>query len=143
MSVNKVILLGRVGRDPEGNDKVAKFSLATSERRKDSNGQPVENTEWHNIVCFGKTAENVLNYVRKGSEVYIEGRLQTDKYADKNGVEKYTTKIIANTIQFLSKPQARQEMTHQQALDIVTKVVPPPMPIPDDWRPTDIDDLPF
>jgi len=106
MGVNKVILLGRLGKDPElrytsQQTAVSNFSLATGERRKDSSGNWVEHTEWHTIVVFGRTAENCANYLKKGREVYIEGRIQTRKWQDKEGRDRYTTEVIANTVQFL------------------------------------------
>ena len=121
--INKVIILGTVGKDPEirsianGNNTVASFSMATSEAWKDKNtGQLTENTEWHNIKCFGKTAEIIGNYVRKGSKLYIEGKLKTEKWQDKNtGQDKYSTYILADNVQLLdSKPQS-QSQTYQQS----------------------------
>lgn len=106
MGVNKVLLLGRLGKDPElryTNQQlpVCGFSLATSERRRDPNGNWVEHTEWHNISVFGKAAENCSNYLKKGREVFIEGRIQTRKWQDKEGRDRYTTEIIANNVQFV------------------------------------------
>lgn len=99
-SLNKVTLIGRVGKDPEiryaGNGKpIASFSLATSENWKDKQGQKHEKTEWHNITCFNEALCRVIeHYVKKGSQIYIEGKLVTEKYTDKSGVEKYATKIV-------------------------------------------------
>ncbi len=106
MSVNKVILLGRLGKDPEmrvtsSQTAVCSFSLATSERRKDASGNWSDHTEWHNIICFGKTAENCSKYLKKGREVFIDGKIQTRKWQDKEGKDRYTTEILANTIQFV------------------------------------------
>lgn len=105
-SVNKVILLGNVGKDPEmkatgGGTTVANFSLATSERRKDQSGEWNEQTEWHNLVAFGKLAEVVRDYVRKGSKLFIEGRIQTRSW-EKDGERKYRTEIIVNELSLLS-----------------------------------------
>lgn len=105
MSVNKVIIIGRLGRKPEqrssnSGNAITTFSVATSERRKDPSGEWGESTEWHNIVCFGRTAELAGTYLDKGRQVYLEGRLQTRKY-DKEGQTHYRTEIIANNIQFL------------------------------------------
>jgi single-strand DNA-binding protein len=110
MAVNKVILVGNLGKDPElkytsNQTAVARFSIATSERRKDQSGNWTDHVEWHNIVTFGKTAENCSNYLKKGRQVYIEGRLQTNKWQDKEGRDRYTTEIIANTVQFLGTKQ--------------------------------------
>lgn len=106
MGVNKVILLGNLGKDPEirytsSQTAVCRFSLATSERRKDQSGQWGEHTEWHNVVCFGKTAENCAQYLKKGRQVFIDGKIQTSKWQDKEGKDRYTTEIIANTVQFV------------------------------------------
>lgn len=106
MSVNKVILIGNLGRDPEmrstaGGGQVANLNIATTERRKDRDGNWTDHTEWHRVVAFGKTAENVGRFLKKGRQVYIEGKLSTSKYKDKDGVEKWSTQIIADVVQFL------------------------------------------
>ncbi len=107
-SVNKVILLGNLGKDPEvkytpNGTPVAKFSLATNERYKDKDGNWQDRTEWHNIVAWQRTAEIVGEYVKKGSKVYIEGRLRTDSWDDKNtGEKKYRTEIVVNDLVLLS-----------------------------------------
>jgi len=106
MGVNKVLLLGRLGKDPDlrfsqNQTPICNFSLATSERRKDASGQWSDHTEWHNIVVFGKTAENCSNYLKKGREVFIEGKIQTRKWQDKEGKDRYTTEILAQTVQFV------------------------------------------
>jgi single-strand DNA-binding protein len=114
MSLNKVMLIGNVGRDPnvrylEGNNpgsqgrKVATFTLATSERFRDRSGETRENTEWHNIVAWGQPADVCERFVRKGTQLYIEGRLRTRKYTDAQGVEKYTTEINVDTLQLLGR----------------------------------------
>ena len=105
-SVNKVILLGNLGRDPEtryttGGDAVTNLSVATSEQWKDKSGEKQERTEWHRVVLFGRQAEVAGEYLKKGRSVYIEGRLQTRKYTDKDGVEKYTTEIVADRMQLI------------------------------------------
>ncbi len=105
-SVNKVILLGNLGRDPEtryttGGDAVTNLSIATSEQWKDKNGDKQERTEWHRVVLFGRQAEVAGEYLKKGRSVYIEGRLQTRKYNDKDGVEKYSTEIVADRMQLI------------------------------------------
>lgn len=101
-SVNKVILVGRLGRDPEKSGPAVKFSVATSEKWKDKQGVAQERTEWSNIVVWGKLADICIQYLKKGSEVYVEGKLQTDKY-EKDGVTRYSTSVVANAVQFLSK----------------------------------------
>ena len=105
------MLIGNVGRDPEvryldgnsGQAKVATFTLATTERYRDRNGETRENTEWHNIVAWRSTADVVEKYVRKGTQVYIEGRIRTRSWDDQNGNKRYTTEIIADTLQLLGK----------------------------------------
>ena len=105
-SVNKVILVGNLGRDPEirylpSGGPVANITIATSSKYKSKTGEMVEETEWHRISFFGKLAEIVGQYLKKGRSVYVEGRLKTRKYTDKDGVEKYATDIIANEMQML------------------------------------------
>jgi single-strand DNA-binding protein len=111
-SVNKVILIGNLGSDPEvrytpSGSAVANFNIATNENWKDKNGQDQERTEWHKIVVWGKQAENCGEYLSKGRTVYVEGRLQTRDWTDKEGNKRYTTEIVANTIQFLGGPGER------------------------------------
>lgn len=106
MGVNKVILVGRLGQDPEvkmtsDQRQIVNFSLATGERRKDAQGNWVDHTEWHRIVCFGKLAELASSYLGKGREVYLEGKIKTNKWQDKDGNNRYSTDIIANSIEFL------------------------------------------
>lgn len=105
-SVNKVILVGNLGRDPEirylpSGDPVANITIATSSKYKGKDGNMVEETEWHRVTFFGKLAEIVGQYLKKGRPVYVEGRIKTRKYTDKDGVEKYATDIIANEMQML------------------------------------------
>lgn len=109
-SVNKVILLGNLGRDPEtryttGGDAVTNLRIATTETWKDKGGEKQEKTEWHSVVLFGRQAEIAGEYLKKGRSVYIEGRLQTRKYTDKEGVEKYSTEIVADRMQLLGGPR--------------------------------------
>ena len=105
-SVNKVILIGNLGRDPEtryttGGDAVTNLNIATTETWKDKSGEKQEKTEWHRVVLFARLAEIAGEYLKKGRPVYIEGRLQTRKYTDKDGVEKYATEIVADRMQLL------------------------------------------
>lgn len=106
-SINKVILVARIGKDPEirsmtNGKSVANFSVATSEQWKDKNtGQKQEKTEWHNIVAYDKLADIIGQYLRKGAQVYLEGRLQTRRWTDKEGKDRYTTEIICNEMQML------------------------------------------
>src|SRR5258708_7376718 len=108
-SVNRVIVLGNLGRDPEtrytpDGASVTTVSIATTSSWKDKNtGEKREETEWHRVVFFGRIAEIASEYLRKGSACYVEGRLKTRKWTDKDGVEKYTTEIVADQIQLLGK----------------------------------------
>lgn len=100
-SLNKVIIVGNLGRDPEvrstqSGDKVANLNIATSERWRDRDGNNQEKTEWHRVVLFGKIADVAERYLRKGSKVLIEGKLQTRKWTDQNGQDKYTTEIVVS-----------------------------------------------
>ena len=110
-SVNKVIIVGNLGRDPEvrympSGDAIANIAVATSYKSKDRNtGEQKELTEWHRISFFGRLAEIVAQYLKKGSSVYVEGRLQTRKYTDKDGIERYATDIVAENMQMLGGRQ--------------------------------------
>ena len=167
-SVNKVIIVGNLGRDPEmrympSGDAIANIAVATSYKSKDRNtGEQKETTEWHRISFFGKLAEIVGQYLKKGSSVYVEGRLQTRKYTDKDGVEKYATDIVAEQMQMLggrqdmgnegngnsggyensqnSRPAQSAPAPRQQAAP------PPPRPAPkpaQSFAPMEDDDIPF
>jgi len=110
MSLNKVMVIGRLGQDPElkytpGGAAVCNFSVATSENWTDKSGQKQERTEWHRIVVWGKLAELCNQYLAKGRQAFIEGRLQTRSWEDKEGQKRYTTEIMANTVQFLDSKQ--------------------------------------
>src|SRR5690606_31654753 len=105
MSLNKVQLIGRVGKDPESRNldngkTVTNFSLATSEKYKNKSGETVEDTQWHNIVLWGKPAEVAAKYVSKGDQIYIEGKLQTRSW-EKDGVTKYITEVVGNNLVLL------------------------------------------
>ncbi len=109
-SVNKVILIGNLGRDPEtrympDGGAVTNVSIATTETWKDKAGEKQEKTEWHRVAFFGKLAEIAGEYLKKGSQVYVEGRLQTRKWQDKDGQDKYTTEIVADRMQMLGSRQ--------------------------------------
>jgi single-strand DNA-binding protein len=109
-SINKVIIIGNLGRDPEtrympDGGAITNISVATTDKWKDKNGEMQEKTEWHRVAFFGKLAEIAGEYLKKGSQVYVEGRLQTRKWQDKDGADKYTTEIVANQMQMLgSRP---------------------------------------
>lgn len=113
-SVNKVILMGNLGRDPEvrylpSGDPVANITIATSSRYKSKTGEMVEETEWHRVTFFGRLAEIASQYLKKGRPVYVEGRIKTRKYTDKDGVEKYATDIIASEMQLLGSREGMGE----------------------------------
>lgn len=105
-SVNKVILVGNLGRDPDmrylpSGEAVANLAIATTDKYKDKSGQMVEQTEWHRVSFFGRTAEVCGQYLKKGSQVYVEGSIRTRKYTDKEGIEKYATEIRGDRMQML------------------------------------------
>lgn len=110
-SVNRVTLLGRLGRDPKTSDAqgltICRLALATTRRYKGRDGEKKEETEWHNVVVFGKTAEVAQRYLVKGSEVYIEGRLHTRKYTGKDGIERYATEVVCESLQMGARPQGK------------------------------------
>ena len=108
MSINKVILVGNVGKDPEvkhldSNSSVANFTLATSDHYTNKSGEKVTTTEWHNIVCWSSLATLAENYIRKGSQIYVEGKIRTRSYDAQDGSKRYITEILADTIQLLGK----------------------------------------
>lgn len=137
MSVNKAILIGNLGKDPElrytpGGRAVASFSLATSDNWTGADGEKKEQTIWHNIVCWGKTAELAKEYLRKGRQVYIEGRIVNRSYDDKDGNKRYVSEVVCQTMQFLGgKPSGEGSGGSSE----------PDMPAPDVKH--DDDDLPF
>lgn len=110
-SVNKVILIGNLGTDPEvkhleNDNSVANFPIATSETYKNKQGEKVTNTEWHRIVMWGNLAKIAEKYLKKGAKIYVEGKLVTEKYTDKDGNDRYTTKIVCNNLTMLSSNSA-------------------------------------
>ena len=126
MSLNKVMLIGNVGNDPEvrylesnpqnpsANAKVASFRLATTERYRDRSGELRENTEWHSIVVWRNNADVVEKFVHKGSQVYIEGKLRTRQWTDQTGAKRYTTEVVADSLQLLGKRPDSQDGGQQQ-----------------------------
>jgi len=141
--VNKVILIGRLGKDPEvrafeNNVKKATFPLATSEIRKDKEGNKIELTEWHNIVCWRYLAETAEQYLVKGKMIYVEGKIRTRSWED-NGVKKYFTEIEASTFTMLGSKE------EHKATEMQVPNVPPPVVenIPELPAPDFSDDLPF
>lgn len=135
------MLIGRTGKDVEvrtvGDGKVASFTLATTEKYKDRNGQLQENTEWHNIVIWGKLAEVAEKYVQKGSQIFIEGKIKTEKYTGNDGQEKYTTKVYASSMQLLDSKKDGQSAPASAPQQRVQST-----PLPPAGEPMD-DDLPF
>ena len=148
-SVNKVILVGNVGRDPEvkympSGDAIANIAVATSYKKKDKNtGEQTEITEWHRVSFFGRIAEVVVQYVKKGSSIYVEGRLQTRKYTDKDGIERYATEIVAEQMQMLGGRQdgggGQQQAAPQRQQQAAPRPAPRPAPNTDGID----DDIPF
>ena len=136
--VNKVILIGNLGKDPEvrhleSGVAVAKFSIATTETYKSKDGNKVDHTEWHNIVLWRGLAEISEKYLKKGDKVYIEGRLRTRQWDDKDGIKRYTTEILADNMNMLGEKRDSDSMTKTE-----NKIEEPPPP-----EQKDGDDLPF
>lgn len=140
MSLNKILLIGNAGRTPDiravGDTKVASFTLATTERYKGKDGNVREETEWHNIAVWGKLADVVEKFVDKGTQLYVEGRIKTEKYTDAQGVEKYAVKVIASSLQLLGKKEGGSAPAAQQTTQRTT-------PIVDGVVEPDDSDLPF
>lgn len=145
-SVNKVILVGNLGADPEmrympSGDPIANLRLATTDTYKDKNsGDRKETTEWHRVVMFGRLAEIAGQYLKKGSQVYIEGRIRTNKWTDKEGNERYTTEIVANEMKMLGKREGMGAPSDNDSADYA------PAPRKDKPKPSfdDLgDDIPF
>lgn len=114
VSINKVTILGRLGRDPEtrttsSGTTVVRLAVATDRRYKDASGERQKETEWHSVSIFGKTAEIADQYLRKGSEVLVEGRLHTRKYTDKDGIERWSTDIICESMTLGARPEGEQQ----------------------------------
>ena len=164
MSLNKVMLIGNVGADPEvrylegqsansGSAKVASFRLATTERYRDRNGEQRENTEWHNIVAWRNSADIVERYVKKGTSLYVEGRLRTREWTDQTGAKRRTTEILADSLQLLGRRSdnpGAPEGTYSAPSPAAAPrpaAAPAPAPAPIAPEPIDIgagdDDLPF
>lgn len=141
--VNKVILVGNLGRDPEirtleSGVKVARFSLATTESYNDRNtGQRVDQTEWHNVVLWRGLAEIAEKYLRKGNQVYVEGKLQTRSYQDKDGITKYSTEVVGQNMNMLGGRSTASEASYEPSNQSTT---PPANPVD---LPEETDDLPF
>lgn len=145
MSLNKVLLIGNVGSDANirtvGDRKVASFNLATTEKRKDKDGNIIQETEWHSIVIWGNLAEVVEKYVGKGSQLYIEGKIKTEKYTDKEGNDRYVVRIYATSLQLLGGKREESAPAPAAPAPAPQKVVKS-TPIVDDLPPDD-SGLPF
>ena len=142
MSLNKVHLIGRLGRDPEvrympNGDAVCNFSLATDESWKDKNGQRQTKTEWHAVTLYRRLAEIAGQYLKKGSQVYLEGKIQSRKYTDKNGVERTAYEIVCHEMKMLGGNDA-----HMQPAPPANQELPPP-PAAQNAAPATDDDIPF
>ena len=159
-SLNKVIIIGNVGNDPEvryldGGAVVARFSVATNERYKSRTGEMVESTEWFRVEVWNEQAKIVEQYVRKGSQLYVEGRLRTETYTDKEGKDRFSLTVRATTFQFLGSRQDNQEggepyagAARQPAAPAAPRQAPvsaarPSQPIPQDMNNGPEEDLPF
>ena len=142
MSVNKVILVGRLGQDPDvrympNETAVCNFSLATSSSYKDKTGEKVDQTEWHRIVMFGKVAEIAKEYLKKGSQIFVEGRLQTRKWQDKSGADRWTTEIVGSELTMLGSRQSNPNN------GVATDQSEAPFPQDDTGTGLTDDDIPF
>jgi single-strand DNA-binding protein len=144
MTLNKVMLIGNVGKDPEPRHlesgiMFVTLTVATSERFKDRNGEVKEQTEWHNVVCWRSLAEIVEKYVRKGTQVYVEGKLRSRSWEDQNGQKRYVTEIIADTLRLLGrKPESATGGTSD-----AQHASKPALADPMEGIGTPLDDLPF
>jgi single-strand DNA-binding protein len=144
--INKVILIGNLGSDPDtkftqSGSAVTNLSLATDESYKDkTTGQMVPKTEWHKIVMFNRLAEIAKDYLKKGSKIYIEGRLQTRKWQDQSGQDRYSTEIVANELQMLDSKGEGQAPQQQQAAPVQQQAQPSQAAPMDDF---DSDSIPF
>ncbi len=148
MSINKVILIGNLGSDPEvryldGDRVVVNFSLATNESYTDKQGNRITQTEWHRIEMWDSLAKVAEKYLTKGRQVYIEGKIRTDKWTDKDGVDKYTTRIRANTLQMLGNREDRNEGAPNTNPSTQAPQTPQSPTPPQPEVPSELDDLPF
>ncbi len=132
-SLNKVIIIGNVGNDPDvryldGGSVVAKFSVATNERYTTRSGEQVESTEWFRVEVWNDQAKTIEKYVRKGQQIYVEGRLKTETYMDKEGKERFSLNVRATTFQFLGGPNDRQDEVSEQQPPVRQQAAPAPAP---------------
>lgn len=148
MSVNKAILIGNVGKDPEvrhleGGTSVARFTLATSDSYKNKSGEIVKNTEWHNIVAWRQLADIAEKFIRKGSQIYVEGKITNRQYDDKDGNKRYINEIVADNIRLLGRKEDSYSPS-SGAGAVRTQTGPMAVNLPDEpEQATEGDDLPF
>jgi single-strand DNA-binding protein len=140
-TVNKVMIIGRLGADPEvryapSGNAVANFNVATNRSFKDRDGNQQDQTDWHRVVAWTRLAEFAKQYLHKGMRVYVEGRLQYREWQDQNGAKRNTTEIVANDIQMLDSPGGRAESGDQEKM-------PTDLEVPEDVEPAEDDSVPF
>jgi len=143
MSINKVILIGRLGRDPEvryasSGTAVCNFTMATSRTYKDKQGERKDETEWHRVVAFGRTAEICGEYLKKGSQIYIEGRLQTRKWQDKDGNDRWTTEVITDAMRMLDSRGNNMQDAQNGSSQSASGGSDPYQPLPGDIPDSDV-----
>jgi single-strand DNA-binding protein len=146
-SVNKVILIGNLGADPEtrylpSGDAITNIRIATTEAWKDKGGEKQEHTEWHRIAFFGKQAEIAGQYLKKGSPVYVEGRIRTRKWQDKDGQDRYSTEIVADRMQLLGTRTGGTESVGREPAAAASAGKPAAPRRDDSWKSVE-DDIPF
>ncbi len=148
-SVNKAIILGKLGKDPElrytpSGAAICNLSIATSEKRKDQQGNTIENTEWHRVQVWNKLAENCAKYLAKGRSVYIEGKIQTRSW-EQNGQKRYSTEIVAQAVQFIGGSSSQSKQKTQNQVNNFTPPLkdPEPDPLPTNMGGYDLTDIPF
>jgi single-strand DNA-binding protein len=150
MSYNKITLIGNVGKDPElktinADMKVAEFNLAINEKVRDASGNMVDKTEWYRISCWNRQADVVMNYVRKGNQIFIEGKLTVRSFVDSNGKDRYSLEVRASDVQLLGGRPTGDESPENRTQTPYRNDPPParPQPIGGDYKQNNDDDLPF
>ncbi len=147
MSVNKAILIGNVGKDPEirhleGGTSVARFTLATSETYKNKTGEMVTNTEWHNIVAWRQLADVAEKFIKKGKQIYVEGKITNRQYDDKDGNKRYITEVVADNIRLLGRKD-ENEGSRENGTQRYASEAPAHSVADEAIQPAESDDLPF
>ena len=132
--INRITLIGNVGRDPEvrttANSKVVSFSLATSESHKNQSGEKITETEWHSLKCWGKLADVAEKYIKKGQQLYVEGKIHYGSYDNKDGIKVYTTDIVVSSLQMLGKKEAGQAESRQSESQCYNSTIPDESDLP-------------